>query len=1211
MSGGPSDEDTNVATDYGYDGYGQLVSTTRSNRDPAGVVLDSRQDRSVYDSLGNATAEIANYGDGVVTPGTTDIEPAAGGARTDLVTSYTYDTAGNRVSSADPRRAIAQAATTYARDAFGRTVSGGWGTADTGGTWSQASAELSVDGTAGKIALGSITNRNNYLTSVSFADGELLAKVKIDRLATGDNHLMWFYLRRQGANDYYQARLSFETSGLVKTSFARWSGGLTTTIKSQTTAVPHAVTDWYWLRARISGSTSVNAKLRLWKDGTTEPAGWDVDGTDASPPAALQGSGHIGVRFELGSGYTGAFPATASFDELTWTTIGGGGQALGTDDYVTRTTFDALNEPITTTTPTTPGVAGAAGIATTAYDELGAARSATDVSGIVSATVFDRAGRALTTYEDPAPAGSAYITAQMTYDADGKTLTAMDRRQAASPGFALGWTASGYDGLGRQTSSIEAQGSTPDVAAETRTTYDGLDRVTATEVGYGSPASQLTSLTLDLGGRATATDDGFTCTTSTYDYRDLVLTTVDSLDPTSCAANAGSRTVTNTLDALGRVTQAEVTAGPDTGDRPSIATYDGAGNALTAGRRKAGVTTTTTFSRTLLDQVVAEARPDGSTAKATYDPAGNAVDACTWASGLTVGACLPVGTSPWSNPPTNATSTRWDARNGRIALTDAASNRTTTYDPAHGYAVSAVYLPTLGDGTKEHQTTYGYDTQHRLTSITQQLCTISSGHACSSTTATGSDTYEYDDSDNRTRVVENNGNTSSDYRYCHDARNQLTGRGSTATCTTSFVETFTFDDAGNRSQAVEAGVTRNFAYTATGLLCDQETGVAASCSGGNVTSDDAGRVSDQAGWHYLYDAAARLVAACHSTACTGSGFDRLDFEYDGEGHRTKITETPSSGAAVVWTFRYQGDAIVAEYRDAVLVREYTVDDGGTISKLTIPAGQTGTGTYLVTWNGHGDALALYRIETSGSLTLANSYTYSTWGRPATLTHNGIADLGFRFLYVGAADVQWDGRFGADLLYMHARHYSPSLGRFLQGDPSRQDAKLFVYAGNRIVAKADPSGLASYAARAWVGVKDCSFPCADVVLTAIELRLYWTTRTFCIPCKPLINTYRAVPIAYSYHYGLQTGAWYPDPAVSWVGVVSGGYKRTYVTMKFVQGFKYYGLFNLYVLPAYYNRLTIWIAARSDGSFSCAFGYYIKTDPFLVKFQYPSPRCGRIY
>ena len=201
------------------------------------------------------------------------------------------------------------------------------------------------------------------------------------------------------------------------------------------------------------------------------------------------------------------------------------------------------------------------------------------------------------------------------------------------------------------------------------------------------------------------------------------------------------------------------------------------------------------------------------------------------------------------------------------------------------------------------------------------------------------------------------------------------------------------------------------------------------------------------------------MSACDDADCVGSGFERVDFTYDGEGHRTAILATPASGSAVETTFRYGGDAIVAEYVDGTLAREYVTDDAGTISKVIVPVGQTGAGTYLVTWNGHGDAMALWRIESTGALTLANSFTYGTWGEPTTSTHNSITDLGFRFLYVGMWDVQWDADLG--LHYMHARHYSPDLGRFLQRDPSRLDTQLFAYAGNSPVSKVDPSGLAWY------------------------------------------------------------------------------------------------------------------------------------------------------
>jgi RHS repeat-associated protein len=86
-------------------------------------------------------------------------------------------------------------------------------------------------------------------------------------------------------------------------------------------------------------------------------------------------------------------------------------------------------------------------------------------------------------------------------------------------------------------------------------------------------------------------------------------------------------------------------------------------------------------------------------------------------------------------------------------------------------------------------------------------------------------------------------------------------------------------------------------------------------------------------------------------------------------------------------------------------------------------------------------------------------------------------LGFRFLYVGAFDVQWDSSYGLDLLYMHARHYSPSIGRFLQPDPSRLDEHLFVYARNQPLVQVDPSGTTPFCL-----IPPVTLLCARVVVT---------------------------------------------------------------------------------------------------------------------------------
>lgn len=144
-------------------------------------------------------------------------------------------------------------------------------------------------------------------------------------------------------------------------------------------------------------------------------------------------------------------------------------------------------------------------------------------------------------------------------------------------------------------------------------------------------------------------------------------------------------------------------------------------------------------------------------------------------------------------------------------------------------------------------------------------------------------------------------------------------------------------------------------------------------------------------------------------------------------------------------------------------RSFVLDEIGSIVKMTIPSGGN-AGDYLVNWNGHGDVLHLLRIKADGTTELANSFAYSTWGEPTitgtpvnSATGQPYGDLGFRYLYVGEFDVQWDNTFGLGLHYMHARHYAPALGRFLQPDPDGLEDSLYGYAANNPVTEMDPDG----------------------------------------------------------------------------------------------------------------------------------------------------------
>ena len=249
-------------------------------------------------------------------------------------------------------------------------------------------------------------------------------------------------------------------------------------------------------------------------------------------------------------------------------------------------------------------------------------------------------------------------------------------------------------------------------------------------------------------------------------------------------------------------------------------------------------------------------------------------------------------------------------------------------------------------------------------------------------------------------------------------------------------------------------MTTNFAYDDQGRLCAVG---ASDCSSPNVTYNDAGMTEIIGGWFYRYDSARHLVSACQSTSCTGSGFNRVDFTYDGEGNRTAITDTVAGGVVTTTVFTYQGGVITGETVNGTPTRSY-IAAGGTTAEMTIPPG-SGAGTYIVVWNGHGDAGSLDLLNADGTLTPVNTFSYSTWGAPTTTVSSGATDLAFRFLYVGSGDVQTDNDFGLGLEYMHARTYSPALGRFLQPDPSRADLG-YVYAGNAPIGRTDARGTVS-------------------------------------------------------------------------------------------------------------------------------------------------------
>jgi YD repeat-containing protein len=108
-----------------------------------------------------------------------------------------------------------------------------------------------------------------------------------------------------------------------------------------------------------------------------------------------------------------------------------------------------------------------------------------------------------------------------------------------------------------------------------------------------------------------------------------------------------------------------------------------------------------------------------------------------------------------------------------------------------------------------------------------------------------------------------------------------------------------------------------------------------------VTTDSAGLTSSVASstgttWTYRYDTEHRMVSACRAASCASSGFDRVDYGYDGAGHRTRITTTTAAGGVTRLGVAYAGDIPAQDRVDGTVTRTYVADDTGRIVRFCDP-----------------------------------------------------------------------------------------------------------------------------------------------------------------------------------------------------------------------------------------------------------------------------------
>jgi RHS repeat-associated protein len=604
--------------------------------------------------------------------------------------------------------------------------------------------------------------------------------------------------------------------------------------------------------------------------------------------------------------------------------------------------------------------------------------TATDGSGRTLTFAYNAAGR-IATITDPVGQVSSYQ-----YDTAGR-LTSQ-----TAPGGAV--TAYGYDASNLMTSVTDPRGSV------TVNNYDQAQRVIKQTTAAGD---LLLSYGVDgSDGQTTITSPGGRITKETYRSGQLIKKILGAGSTQQAtwtyAYDQNTFGITSVTDPLGYI---------------STATYDGAGNRLTA-TDPANHQQSWTYNA--LNEVLTATDPAGTTTTYAYDTSGNPLGVSTPLTGTSQTATTTYGHADTAHPgdittitdPNGHTTTLTHTGTGALASStdplgnatsftyDVLGRRLTTVSPRGNTTTNAYdtagHLSTVTDPLS-HTTTYAYDADGNRTAVTDANghTTVTAYDALNRpTTVTSPDTTAtttaYDPDGNKTGQTDALGHATS---YAYDALNRLTSSTDPLNRTTSYAydsvghpvtvtdpagrtTTNTYDNAGNRTgTSYSDGVTPNatFTYTATGKRATTVDGTGTTTNSydslGRLTgtTNGAGQATG-----YTYDLDGHLTALAYPNGQT------VTRAYDNAGHLTGITDW--LGHTTAFTPDADGNKTSTVYGNGVTAAT-SFDTAGQVSSITDTGpGNTSLASFSYTRNPIG---ALASSAITGITQPAEAYSYTS------------------------------------------------------------------------------------------------------------------------------------------------------------------------------------------------------------------------------------------
>jgi PKD repeat protein len=261
-----------------------------------------------------------NWGDGsALTDGPTSTHTYAAAGSFTVTLTVTDNRGGTSNASQTATPTAAPVNPPFAIDTFARTVVGGWGPADLGGSWAIAggASNFAVSGGRGLMTFSKPgTTMSGYLPGSVSSSTDFTVSVSTDKRADNNGLYYTFAGRHVGTNLEYASHARVTGTGAVVLNLGALTGTATSVNLTPQIVVPGLVIPpggSMNSRVQVFGTNPTTIRAKVWATTGSEPAAWQLTATNST--AALQSRGSIGILLYLSSGSTNA-PITARVTNL-------------------------------------------------------------------------------------------------------------------------------------------------------------------------------------------------------------------------------------------------------------------------------------------------------------------------------------------------------------------------------------------------------------------------------------------------------------------------------------------------------------------------------------------------------------------------------------------------------------------------------------------------------------------------------------------------------------------------------------------------------------------------------------------------------------------------------------------------------------------------------------------------------------------------------